>query len=155
VNAQKEKLAGICGKFVGRGINHEGQPFTGIFEANRVSTNGGLSLSFQAVGDDGTIFHAEKSLMGPGVHGKLGLWVLSTNHPGIFERQLTTEDTLAGGFVWVYGFGKRDDRSTFREEIRIECAFGKSLKYVYSWGMPGGDFAERSGVTMNALAAED
>jgi hypothetical protein len=37
-----------------------------------------------------------------------------------------------------------EDRNTFREEILIELT-DQAIRYVYFWGMPGGDFAERSG----------
>ncbi len=139
----------MSGKFVGRGINHELQPFTGILQAKPVSQYCGIALEFQAIGDDGTAYHSEASLLGKTTQGTLGLWVLSSNHPGVFERTLLHADSLQNqGFVWVFGFGKRDDKAIFREEIRIECQPSLSVKYVYSWGLPGGNFAERSGVLM-------
>ena len=144
----QKKLSKLEGRFIGKGINHEGQNFTGIFESKTVSNGSGLSFSFQAIGDDGTLFHTESSLIGKTFQGNLGLWVLSSNHPAVFERSLLTKPSISEGeFTWVFGYGNQEDRNSFREEIRIESKDG-SINYVYSWGMPGEDFAERSGALM-------
>lgn len=142
-----DPLLSLNGRFKGRGTNHEGQEFTGVFVANPAARNHGLYITFEATGDDGRSFHSESSLIGKNLVGQISLWVLSSNHPGIFERPLKDQSISDEGAFYLFGFGKRDERSTFREEIRIEIRTN-SVKYVYFWGMPGGDFAERSECTM-------
>ncbi|MEI7682636.1 MAG: hypothetical protein WCK07_24815, partial [Betaproteobacteria bacterium] len=50
-----------------------------------------------------------------------------------------------GGVSVVFASGSREDRGVFREEITIQLKPSGSLVYGHSWGMPGGEFAERSG----------
>lgn len=138
-------LFSLRGRFAGRGMNHEGQSFTGVFEVKPEGHR--LSLSFTATGDDGTSFHTESSLIGRSLSGPPALWVLSSNHPGVFERPLKRSSSADGRSVYVFGFGEVEDRATFREEILLEID-PASVRYVYSWGLPGGDFAERSGCRM-------
>lgn len=142
-----EKLLQLEGKFQGTGTNHEGQPFTGTFEIHPVSSGKGTSFSFDARGKDGAAFHTESSLIGKNPQGDSCLWVLSTNHPGIFERKLKSQDETPEGCHFIFGFGKPEDRGAFREEIHLVLG-ADSVKYTYFWGMPGGDFAERSGCQM-------
>lgn len=144
-----EVLSRVQGQYVGRGVNHEGQSFTGIFEARHLSQGPGVAFSFRAVGDEGAVYHDEQSLIGNSMAGKPSLWVLSSNHPGVFERTLKEETmTSEGTCVLVFGFGSLEDRASFREQVRLEISPSGTVKYVYFWGMPGGDFAERSGTLM-------
>lgn len=152
MNSHFREILSVQGKFVGRGINHEGQAFTGIFEAHPAADQRGLSFSFQAIGDDETIYHSESSLIGIGMSGQLGLWVLSSNHPGVFERTLRSQEELPEGkFSLTFGFGDKSNQESFREEIRLEISPSRSVRYVYFWGMPKGDFAERSGALMHII----
>lgn len=146
-----ENILKLNGRFIGRGINHEGLPFTGVFTAKPAALGSGLLITFDANGDDGRNYHGETSLIGKNIEGKTGLWVLSSNHPGIFERTLKDHKKSESASAYIFGFGKNDDRSIFREEILIEIGV-KSVKYVYSWGLPNGDFAERSGCTMELVS---
>jgi hypothetical protein len=143
----KENLANLQGKFIGEGINHEGQKFTGEFIATPIENKSGLAFSFKATGRNNEIYHAESSLIGKSMSGQEALWVLSSNHPGVFERKLKSKEEYANGTRYIFGFGNPEDKNSFREEILIEHE-QNSIKYVYYWGMPGGDFAERSGYKM-------
>lgn len=44
-----------------------------------------------------------------------------------------------------------DDESRFRSRIGLEHLAGGEVGYQHAWGLPGGSFAERSGVRMNPL----
>lgn len=145
-----EKLKSMQKKFIGEGINHEGQPFKAFFEIYDKREINGLSFVFEAQGNDGQSFHAESSLLGKNMRGETCLWVLSSNHPGIFERPLRSEIKTSQGHQYIFGFGNKEDRNSFREEIHIELN-ENTIRYVYFWGMPGGDFAERSGCQMQAI----
>lgn len=149
MNSQIEKLFSLKGKFTGNGINHEGQNFVGTFEVKEPYLKKGLAFSFCAVGENKTNYHSESSLIGMSMKGTPALWISSSNHPGVFERELKSEKILPGGETeFIFSFGKREDRNTFREEIRVLLNPDQSLTYTYFWGMPGGDFAERSGCQM-------
>jgi hypothetical protein len=137
-------------KYLGEGINHEGQQFKASFEVSSSPEIDGISFHFQARSNSGFPFHLESSLVGKGISGKPALWVLSSNHPGVFERQLVFEEKTPAGTKFIFAFGKKEDRNSFREEIHIEIA-DQTVRYVYFWGMPGGDFAERSGCLMKAV----
>ena len=73
------------------------------------------------------------------------MWNLNNNSPGMAELELrTTDDGI------VFGIGDGNDGNTFREEIKIELDNDR-IGYHYSWGMPGGEFAYRSGLKMNRV----
>lgn len=132
------------GRFSGEGRNHENQTFRATFDAKPIVNGGGFAFQFEAVGDDGTPYHTESSLLGLNARGGLSLWVLSSNHPGVFERPLKCSDLNEKGHgSYVFAFGDPKDTMNFREEIVLDVK-EDSIRYVYSWGLPGGDFAERS-----------
>lgn len=137
------KLSKLKGQFTGSGLNHEGQNFNAIFKILNTHPSG-LAFFYEARGQDGTIFHSENSLIGKSLSQNLSLWVLSSNHPAIIEHQLKKQETTAHGQKFIFGFGNTEDRNTFREEIHLEL-LESGLRYTYHWGMPDGDFAERSG----------
>lgn len=92
-----QKLQKLKGRFLGEGINHEGQPFKASFEISSKPEINGVSFTFEAKGNDGTPFHLESSLVGKKMMGQIALWVLSSNHPGIFERPLKAEEKTLNG----------------------------------------------------------
>lgn len=143
-------LFNLNGHFLGEGINHEGQPFKAKFSVTARPTTTGLTFTFEAFGNDGTNFHKESSLLGPNFKRSISLWVCSSNHPAIFERELRQERKTENGTEYVFGFGNKEDKGNFREEILIEVQSSK-IRYIYFWGMPGGDFAERSGCLMTKV----
>ena len=134
----------------GRGVNHEQQAFEGSIEINTVAGGKGAQVSFKAVAENGSVFHEELSLIGPGLDGKPCLFVLSNNHPAVTPHQLRHESSDEDVHSYVFGFGDVSNSNSFREEIRLDVFTDGSVGYKYSWGMPGGEFAVRSGVKMMA-----
>jgi hypothetical protein len=132
----------------GNGVNHENQDFSGALELSPVVNGKGLELKFKAAGIDGTVFHEEFSLLGPGLDGKPCLFVLSNNHPGVTPHNLKKTDRTHDRQQFIFGFGDIADEKSFREEIALTLWNDGSVEYKYSWGLPGGKFAERSGVKM-------
>lgn len=146
-----EKLFSLKGLYTGKGINHEGQSFKANFKIKTPAAGKGMAFTFEALGEGQTVFHSECSIIGMAMNGKPSLWVLSNNHPGVFERPLKSQSTNADGcHEFIFAFGNRDERNTFREEIKLVINPDRSLGYTYFWGMPGGEFAERSGCKMMA-----
>jgi uncharacterized cupin superfamily protein len=132
-----------AGTYLGEGTNHEGQKFTGTLKLHPSVAGKGLTLDFVAVGKDGIQYHREHSLVGLNPAESLSLWVLSTNHPGVVEHKLHASE---GGLV--FRCGDFVDQRSFREEIAIDFWDNGDLGYRYSWGLPGGEFQERSSVRM-------
>lgn len=144
------KLQSLSGLYIGEGVNHEGQPFKASFKVLSQPEVAGLSFSFEARGLDGSPYHIESSLLGKNMNGETALWVLSSNHPGVLERVMRSEQTTPKGSKYIFRFGNIEDANSFREEIHIESG-DDSLSYTYFWGLPGGEFAERSGCRMKKV----
>lgn len=142
-------LAESVGDYSGRGINHEKQNFTGVLSLKFDFENKSLSLVSSATGDQGQVFHSERSWLGFDITGSLVLYVVSNNHPAItphlFNRLETGKD---GEKKIVFRFGDIQDKNSFREEININIFNDKSIEHFYSWGLPGGEFEPRSGSRM-------
>lgn len=144
------EILSLQGQFIGEGINHDNQSFEAKFIATQTAGVKGVAFRFEARGKDQTAFHLESSLLGHNMKGELALWVMSSNHPGIFERPLKATNKTKDGIEFIFAFGDKDNRNVFREEILL-VIHPSSVRYMYSWGMPGGDFAERSGCTMKRV----
>ena len=144
------EILSLKGQFIGEGINHDNQSFEAQFIATQTTGVRGVAFRFEARGKDQAAFHLESSLLGHNMKGELALWVMSSNHPGIFERPLKSANKTEHGTEFIFSFGDKDNRNVFREEISLDIR-PSSVRYVYSWGMPGGDFAERSGCTMKRV----
>lgn len=143
-------ILGKCsGYYEGQGINHEGEVFTGKLQIRSLLENRGFSLRFSAVGKDGTIYHQEESTIAPSIGEKLTLWNLNTNTPGLVPHELRPENTKVGSIrTFTFGFNDPSDAKAFREEIALDVHDNGDLSYTYSWGLPNGEFKERSGVRM-------
>jgi hypothetical protein len=135
--------------YLGSGVNHENQKFHGRIQFEPVAQGKGFQIQFQAVGTDGTTYHQETTLLGPALDGKPCLFVLSNNHPGVTPHPLKTSEQTVEGHRYIFGFGDVTDTQSFREEISLEIFHHGSVEYKYSWGLPGGEFQERSGVQMH------
>ena len=139
------------GTFEGVGLNHEGQVFNGVLEIRPQIKDKGLSIDFKATGVDGTIFHQEHSLLGLTPMQSLSLWVMSNNHPGVMEHRLTEESlTSAPTQKLHFHFGDFGQLNSFRETISLELETNGDISYTYFWGMPGGEYKERSRVKLRA-----
>ena len=144
-------LFNYAGTFEGFGINHEGQKFRGTLNLVKQIDGRGLSLDFRATGDDGTVFHSEHSILGLTPFETFSLWVLSSNHPGVIEHQYFDDKPAPGALATLsFRCGDFGNTASFREVISLDLLEGGDLTYRYSWGMPGGEFKERSAVKMLA-----
>lgn len=144
-----EALIARRGTFVGEGVNHDGQPFTGRLKLAPVVDGAGLSLEFTARGEGGEVYHRERSTLAPGPDGALTLWSLSNNAPGLLALPLR-RDVPGEARALVFGVGDPDDGDAFRMEVTLELQPGGQLGYRFAWGLPGGEFAPRSGLTLRA-----
>jgi len=142
----------FSGDYQGRGTNHEGQEFQGTLSLALLLNGAGVAIQFKATGNDGTVFHEEHTVIAPNLRGDICLYNLNTNMPGLVEHTLSRYETTTEGVeVGVFAFGQRADKQAFREEITVELRPSGSIAYKYAWGMPSGDFADRSGVVLNLV----
>lgn len=139
-----KKLYSLNRSCLGHGINHENQKFTCSFEISPVVSGKGAELKFKALGMHGTVFHEEFSIIGPGFDGKPCLFVLSNNHPGVTPHNLKKTDATERLQQFIFAFGDKTNKKTFREKIALTIWNDGSTEYKYSWGLPDGEFAERS-----------
>lgn len=144
-----ESLKKACGVYLGEGINHEGQPFTGRLSLEPLLAGRGFQIQFSATGKDGKLYHQEASTIAPAMTEKLTLWNFNTNIPGLVPHELRSAIAKPGAAnSFVFGFNSPHDDKAFREEVALDVWDSNSISYTYSWGMPGGEFKERSGVRM-------
>ncbi|HVZ40709.1 MAG TPA: hypothetical protein VHI13_15625 [Candidatus Kapabacteria bacterium] len=144
--APESILIDCAGTYSGPGINHEEAAFTGLMTL--AAGEGYVALEFSAVGADGTLYHREESRI-ESRDGTSVLIVRSSNHPSAMEHELRyTERTFAGARTYVFGHGDTEERDTFREEITLTFHENGDIGYDYAWGMPGGEFADRSSARM-------
>ena len=135
------------GTYSGTGTNHEGETFAGTFKLEPILAGRGFQLRYLATGKDGTLFHAEHSLITPDAEGQLVLWNFNSNSPGLLPHRLEalrTEPAVGARFL----FGDLDSLSGFRERITLTIEPDGAISYAYAWGMPGEELSERSAVTM-------
>jgi hypothetical protein len=110
-----------------------------------------IALSFNATGKDSELFHEERSTITTTLQGSLALWVISNNHPGILQHDLRRCEALEGATRIVFEFGNPENYATFREEITLDLHGNGDISYCYFWGLPHGEFRERSGSRMKRI----
>jgi len=149
-----EALSKACGLYKGEGINHEGQTFMGRFLLKSVLDGRGFAIEFTATGKDGAIYHQEESTIAPALNEKLMLWNFNTNIPGLVPHELRASTPKADCTAsFVFGFNQPSEMNAFREEVALDIWPSGEVSYTYSWGLPGGEFKERSGLKMRKAHA--
>jgi hypothetical protein len=148
INALKQAV----GSYRGEGVNHEGENFIGTFILNEVLDGIGLEIKFEAssLTKSSLKFHAEHSIVAPNEANGVSLFNLNTNMPFLAEHRCI-EESSKGQIIFRYG--DPANRSSFRQEVHL-IIMDSSIRYEYHWGMPGGDFAYRSGATMANIALD-
>lgn len=138
------------GQYSGNGVNHDKEEFKGEFSITPIIGGNGVEIQFTATGNDGTIFHTEKTTVALSQDETPKLWSLNSNAPFMFQHELRkTESIDNGGTRLTFGFNDPENSEVFREEIHLELYENGKIGYHYYWGMPGGDFAYRSGLKMS------
>ncbi|TAG01407.1 MAG: hypothetical protein EAZ43_11520 [Betaproteobacteria bacterium] len=140
--------------FHGEGINHEQEKFTGALNVQPLEGGIAVLLSYTATLKTGAVVHSESTLLGVGADGKLCLWPVMSELPVVLPHTEVTSKTEPGRYTLaVFASGPRDDDTAFREEITIQINEEGSIVYSHAWGLPGGQFAERSSCTMKPNSA--
>lgn len=137
------------GSYQGSGTNHEGFSYIGRLTLKPALGNSLLQLTSSATSQTGEVYHDEASWIGKDLAGKLTLYVSSTNHPGVTPHSFNRIDTGSEGEQKIiFRFGDLDNRNSFREEVTLAVYQDGRIRHHYAWGIPGGDFADRSGAMM-------
>jgi hypothetical protein len=139
--------------FKGEGINHEGERFIGHLQVQPLVEGSAVLLSYIAKLPDGSVVHEEASLVGRQQDGTLCLWPVMSELPAVCPHQQRSESSGEQTETVVFAFGDRDDRDAFREEISISVSQKGTLTYAHAWGLPGGEFADRSSCLLLASEA--
>ena len=139
-----EALTSGPSQYVGSGINHEAERFLGTLQVQPLLGGIAVLLHYEARLNSGEIVHRESTLLAPEMNGTLSLWPVMSELPGVLPHRAIVQGKAAATF----SSGSREDSSSFREEITISISDDGSLTYAHAWGMPGGEFAERSSCTL-------
>jgi len=149
MNGPIQQLQKYVGKFLGNGINHENESFLGELEIKPMINAKGLMISFCATGKDETIFHQEETIIAPTETENIALWTLNSNVPYFYKHDYVFSEPVEGATAtFKFYHNKPEDLQSFREEIAIDLWPDGNISYRYSWGMPGGDYKERSGLRL-------
>jgi hypothetical protein len=146
-----QALVATKGKFRGKGVNHEGENFTGELIIEPMVGGAAVLLRYRAQLDDGSVAHEECTLLSSGPDGRLTLWPVMSEldvvlpHVQIKDTAHARTASSVGG---VFASGEQDEQDTFREEITIELSHTGELTYAHAWGLPGGKFEDRSSCCM-------
>ena len=131
-------------EYKGNGINHEGENFFGTLRVQTLLDGQGVLLHYEARLAGNEVVHSECTLLAPNMSGTLSLWPLMSELPGVLPHVAIREEERSATF----STGSRDARDEFREEIEIGIEGDGSLSYAHAWGMPGGNFEDRSRCTL-------
>lgn len=139
------RLRNALGVYKGQGVNHAGEAFSADFLLDEGLDGTLIEVRFRAFDKDNA-FHEERTWISENLlTGKMGLWTVSTNTPGVLALELIS-DTSDGSYSTHLQFriGDPADRSRFREQIELGLRHDGCIEYVYSWGVPHEDFGVRS-----------
>jgi hypothetical protein len=135
--------------FRGEGVNHENESFIGELSVQALEGGRAVLLTYTAMLSTGNVVHSESTLLGTGPDGKLCLWPVMSELPVVLPHTEVMNKTETGNYTLaVFGSGARDDSTNFREEISIQVKSDGSLVYAHAWGLPGGNFEDRSSCRM-------
>lgn len=143
-------LAANAGVYVGRGVNYEQEAFTGRMHVQPLVGGLAVMLHYTAAREDGARVHEEATLLARSPAGSLCLWPVMEELPAVVPHEAVAGSVQSGGmeYVQVFASGERSARESFREEITLAVKADGTLVYSHAWGMPGGEFGERSSCEM-------
>jgi len=127
-------------EYKGSGVNHEGESFVGTLKVQSLVEGQGVLLHYEARVDRDEVVHIESTLMAPDMEGTITLWPVMSELPGVLPHKAV----LLGENNATFASGPKENATTFREEISVSLGQDGSLTYSHAWGMPGGEFKERS-----------
>ena len=140
--------------FRGEGVNHEKESFIGELTVQALEGGRAALLKYTATLLTGNVVHSESTLLGTGPDGRLCLWPVMSELPVVFAHTEVVSKAESEKYTLaVFASGARDDSAKFREEISIQVNSDGCLVYAHAWGLPHGNFEDRSSCSMMPSAA--
>jgi len=139
------RLRSAVGRYRGEGVNHEGESFKADFMIDEGLDGSLIEIRYRA-SDAETTFHEERTWICEDLFtGKVGMWTVSTNTPGVMPLTLIS-DSDDGSYATQLTFqmGEPNDKTRFREQIILGIRHDSCVEYVYSWGVPHQEFGVKS-----------
>ncbi|UTH74081.1 hypothetical protein [Chromobacterium sp. IIBBL 290-4] len=128
----------------GSGINHEDQHFSGTLQL-QILPGANMILGYAAHGENSELYHQESTLLGCLPDGALCLWPAMDELPFILAHPVTRQRRPSTDLLIAeFASGPLDDTHRFRQQISIELDLNGRLRYAHAWGLPDGEFADRS-----------
>jgi len=135
-----DRVVSAAGRYEGTGDGAESGPFTAAIEISAILGGMGATIDYVATAPDGTELHAERTMLAfDSWSGEATLYVLCAELSGVGQLVQISDSTFNNG------------RGTRGFELQIEIAIGNELEYVWSWGVPGQELAERSRATLTLV----
>jgi len=150
-----EQLLAVQGVYEGEGVNEEGEPFLGVLVLDPMLDGAGAIIQYIAASaDDDKVYHQEHSVVHRDSEGALGMWSFNSSSGLTVLRPIEADPAAVEGIAhsFLFGVGEIEDRSVFRERVRLDMHEDGCIGYCYSWGLPDGDFSQRSLVLLEPLA---
>lgn len=140
-------LHSAIGDYSGEGVNYEQQAFLGQFSLIPCRS-GAFLIEYLAMSPKtAEVFYAETSLLAFNETNSLTLWNSKTKNPSTLAYQCEQIGQCESGIKLTFVYGQLEDPSSFRGRIEWDI-LAKTIRYLHSWGLPSGVFAERYGLTM-------
>lgn len=139
------------GRWQGGGTDHDGQPFRARAHLRPILGGRGVQISFEATGEDGTLFHGEETIVALDPTSLLATaWSFNTNSGLTVLTRCRPEGPHAAPGTLQFSTGDLDDAAVFRERISLVPGGDGSWTYAYEWGLPGGEFGPASAARLEA-----
>ena len=115
----KKFIAELCkreGRYIGKGINHEKENFTGTFTLTPIINGCAVEIEFTAAGDSGEVYHTEKTTLALSQDNQVNLWSINSNVPYMFQHELKSNQLFEGNNSrFIFGLNDPCQRDVFRE----------------------------------------
>jgi hypothetical protein len=129
----------------GNGVNHEQEPFVGELQVQVLEGGRAVLLMYSATLEKGAVVHTESTLLATGQDGMLCLWPVMSEIPFVLPHtEVAVKAEPGKHFTAIFGSGPCGETTAFREQITIQINSDESLIYAHAWGLPGGEFKDRS-----------
>jgi len=150
------RLFARIGRYAGQGVDPEGRAFRAELDIEALLGRG-LQARFRARRQEtGEVFHEEALIFARDGLGGLCLWVLTGEATGVERLELvaaTGSEFSPTEMALQFAVGLPEDRTSYRAAMRMVVRARGALELVWSCGLPGGDFAERSGLRLRPIAS--
>jgi hypothetical protein len=138
-----DRLAAAAGHYEGSGDGAESGPFTAVFDVGVLLDGMGATIDYVATAGNGTVVHREHTVLAFDMwSGEATLYVLCPELRGM------------GQLVQIGGSTFDNGRGTDGFQLQIDLVLDEgTIDYVWSWGAPGEDLAERTRARLVRVAS--